>query len=76
MMCSQWKIFEKVPEDPEIGPLRPTFNKPLKVAQIDVYTRTDAKPVEKFWENDQRPEFLHIWGPKNWPSEAHILHTS
>ena len=28
-----------------------------KVAQIDIYTKTDAKPVGNFWENDQRPEF-------------------
>ena len=42
-------------------------------------TKTDVKPVENFWQNDQRPEFLLIWGPKwpkNWTSEAHILHTS
>ena len=55
------------------------FNTPLKVVQIDMYIKTDVKPVEIFWENDQRPEFLLIWepkGPKNWASEAHILHTS
>ena len=42
--------------DPQIGHLRPIFNTPLKVAQIDLYTKTDAKPLETFWENDQRPE--------------------
>ena len=29
-----------------------------------MHTETDAKPVGNFWENDQRPEFLLIWGPK------------
>ena len=44
------------PNNPEIGPLRPIFNTLLK-AQIDMQTKTDAKPVE----NDQkRPEFLII----------------
>ena len=42
-----------------------------------MYTKTDAKPVDSFWENDQRPEFyfgggggglkvapkLSFWGP-------------
>ena len=44
-----------------------------------MYTKTDAKQVEKFWENDQRPEFYLFWGPKwpkNWVSGAHIIHTS
>ena len=53
--------------DPEIGPLRPTFNTPLKVAQINMKTKTDAKTVEIFWENDQRPKFLLILGPKVGP---------
>ena len=35
--------------DPEIGPLRPVFNIPLKVAQIDMYTKTDAKQLEFFF---------------------------
>ena len=50
--------------DPEIGPLGPIFNMLLKVDQIDMNTNTGAKPVEKFWENDKRPEFLLILGPK------------
>ena len=43
--------------------------------------------VNQYWwetsgnilENDQRPKFLLIWGPKwpkNWLSEAHIIPTS
>ena len=77
MMGNQWKIFEKTTEfktwimiylgaqnDPESGPLGPIFNIPLKVAQIDMYTKTDAKPAKNFWENDQRPEFLLILAPK------------
>ena len=50
------------------------YSTPLKVAQIDMYTKTDTKPVEIFLENDQRLEFISILGPKNWASEAHILH--
>ena len=54
-----------VQNDPKIGPLslRPIFNTPLKVSQIDMLTKTDAKPVENFWENDQRQEFLLPLGP-------------
>ena len=39
---------------------------PLKVAQIniDMQTKTDAKPVGFFLENDQRPEFWPILGAK------------
>ena len=33
---------------PEMGPLRPILNTPLKVAQIDMYAKTDTKPVENF----------------------------
>ena len=73
MIWNHWKIFDKITwiiiylaaqNDPEIGPLGPIFNTPLKVAQIDMYTTTDAKPVENVWENYQRPEFWLIWGPK------------
>ena len=72
MMSNQWNIFEKMTRIvfyfgaqnyPDIGLLRPTFNIPLKVAQIDMYTKNDAKPLENFWENDQRLEFLLILGP-------------
>ena len=44
-----------------------------------MYTKTDAKPMENVWQNDQIPEFLLILGPKvaqNWAFEAHILNTS
>ena len=57
-------IYLGAQNGPEIGPLRPIFNTPLKVAQIDMYTKTDAKPVEIFLENDRRPEYLLILGPK------------
>ena len=82
MMWNHWKIFDKMTwimiywgaqADPEIGSLGPIFNTPLKVAQIDMYTKTGAQPVGNFWEND------FLGGPKwptNWASEAHILHTS
>ena len=51
------------PNDPEIGPLRLKFNTPLEAAQIDMETKTRAKLIENFWENEQRPEFLLVWGP-------------
>ena len=41
-----------------------------------MYTKTEVKPVENFWENDQRPEFLLILRPKNSTSDSHILPTS
>ena len=44
-----------------------------------MHTKTDAQPVEIFWENDQDRNFDLFGGPKwpqNWASEAHILHTS
>ena len=72
-MWNHWEMFYKmtwimiylgVQNDPEIGPLAPIFNTALKVALIDMYTKTDAQPVGIFWENDQRPEFSLIWGPK------------
>ena len=59
-------IYLGAQNDPEIGPLGPVFNTPLKVAQIDMYTKTYVKPVGIFLENDQRTEFWLIWGPK-WP---------
>ena len=63
MMWNHWNMFDKMTwimiylgaqNDPEIGPLGPIFNTPLKVAQIDMYDKTDAQPVGIFWENDQR----------------------
>ena len=45
-------IYFVAQNDLEIGSLRPIFNTPIKVAQIDVYTKTDAKQVENFWESD------------------------
>ena len=72
-MWNQWKLFEKktlimfyfvAQNDPEIEPVWPILNTPLKVAQIYVQTKTDSKPVEIFLNNDQRPEFkLDIRGP-------------
>ena len=64
-MQNQWKIFEEMIEDlkydlsraqndPEIGPLRQIFNKPLKAAQVDMSTKTDVKPIDfVFLENYQ-----------------------
>ena len=53
-----------VQNDSDIGVLRPIFKTPLKVAQIDMYTKTDAKPVETFWENDQILEISLILEPE------------
>ena len=44
-----------------------------------MWSNTDMKPVKTFWENDQRPEFVIIFGSKwlqNLASEAHIPHTT
>ena len=74
-----WIIYLGAQNDPEIGPhLGPIFNTPLKVVQIDIYTKTDAQPVGNFWENDKDRNY-DFGGPKwlkNWASEGHILHTS
>ena len=62
--------------DPEIGPLSPIFNIPLKIAPIGLLPKTDTKPVKQFWENDQRPEKIPKFrGPKSlWgPYSPHIL---
>ena len=73
-------IYFGAQNDPEIVPLGPIFNAPLKIAQIDMYTKTDVKPLKNFGENYQRPAFFSsFWGPK-WPTnltcEAHVLHTT
>ena len=61
-------IYFRAPNDPGIEPLRPIFNTPPKVAQIDMYTKTDAKPVENFWESNKRKPscwlILALLGPK------------
>ena len=49
--------------DPEKGPLQPIFNTFLKVAQIDMDTKNDVKPMANFWEKDKRSEFLIILCP-------------
>ena len=46
--------------DLDIGPLRPIFITLLKVAQIDMLTKTESKRVK----NDQMPELLLILRPK------------
>ena len=61
-----WSILGNQ-NDAEIGPLGPIFNTLLSVAQIDMYTKTDAQPVEKFWENCQRSEFSLILGAQSVP---------
>ena len=43
-------IYFEAQNGPDIGPVRPMFNTTLKVAQIDMYTKTHAKPVENFWK--------------------------
>ena len=51
----------------EIGPLGPIFNTLLNVVQIEMYPKTDAQPVDKFWENCQRSEFSLILGAQSLP---------
>ena len=55
-----WSLFgPKMTQ--EIGSLTPIFNTPLKVAKIDIYAKTDAKPVEKYWENDQNTRIFNLF---------------
>ena len=49
----------------KLGLLRPIFSTPLKEIAMSMWSNTDVKPVKTFWENDQRPEFWFILGPKN-----------
>ena len=73
-------IYFGAQNDPKIVPLRPIFNTPLKVAQIDMYTTTDIRNQGKRFEKMAKDQNFNIfWGPKwpkNWVSEAHIRHTS
>ena len=68
-------IYLGAQNDPEIGPLGPIFNTLLKVAQIDMYTKTDAQPVGYFEKMTEDRNF-DLFGDPNWASVAHILHTS
>ena len=77
MVWNQWKTFEKMTEDLNydfIWPLRLIFNTPLKVAQIDMHTKTDGKQVENFWENDQRPECFTYLGVRSGPNIRPLRH--
>ena len=62
-----WSIFG--PKWPIIRILMPIFNTPLKVTLIDMYAKTDAKPVEIFF---RKPSKIRVFtclgaqgGPKN-----------
>ena len=55
----------------------PIFNTPLKEAQIDIYNKTNAKPVEISEEmTKDRKLILGPKRPMGWASEARILLTS
>ena len=43
---NDWRLYVGAQNDPKIGPLEPIFNTSLKIAPIDMHTKTDAKPVE------------------------------
>ena len=62
--------------DSEIGPLRPIFNTPLKVAQIDMLTTNQWKMFENITKDRNYDLFWDPKWPKNWASEVHILHIS
>ena len=64
---------------PKTGPLGPIFSTHLKVLAMSMWSNTGVKPVKTFWKNDQRPEFVLLWGPKWSPNcafKAHIPHTT
>ena len=43
---------------------------------MSIWNNTDVKPLETFWENDQRPQFYTYSVPKIWAFEAHIIYIS
>ena len=45
-------IYFGAQNEPKIWPVRPIFNTPLKVAQIEMHTKNDVKPVGIFLEHD------------------------
>ena len=49
---------------PKFGRMRPIFSTHIKVLAISTWSNTDVKPMKTFWENEQRPEFWLILGPK------------
>ena len=53
-----------VQSGPKIGPLRPIVSTHLKVLAMSIWSKTDVKPVKKFWESDQTTQFLLTLGPK------------
>ena len=65
--------------DPEIGLLRLVINTTLQVAQIDIYTMTDAKPVDNAFKKMTKDRNLtHVGaqsGPKIRPLRP-MLYTS
>ena len=69
-------IYFEAQNHPEIGPLRPIFNTLLKIAQIDMYTKTVAKFFEKMTKDYNFYLYLGTNWPNNWASEANILQTS
>ena len=54
--------------DTKIGPMKPIFNTLLKIAQIDMHTKTNVKPVDNFLENDQRRDFFINFGAQSGPT--------
>ena len=68
--CSKTRIFTYfvTQSAQKFGPLRHMiFSTHLKVLAMSKLNNTDVKPVETFWENDQWPEFLLVWGAKMVP---------
>ena len=89
LMWNQWELFEKITRkknkiltylaaqnDPMIRPLRSTFCTALQSSCNEYVKQYWYEPVETFGENNQRPKFWPILGPKNHTFEAHILHTT
>ena len=54
--------LSRAQNDPEIGPLRQIFNKPLKAAQVDMPTKTDVKPIDFFYRKLPMTVILTYFG--------------
>ena len=70
-------IYFWAQNDPGIGPLTPILNTPLVVAEMHMYTKTDAKCGNIFKKLTNTENFYYFGtqsGQKKLASVAHILH--
>ena len=68
-------IYLGAQNDPEIGPLGPIFNTPLKLTCTPRLMWNQWKFFEKMTKDRNFDLFGGPKWPRNWASEVHILHT-